>query len=135
MGIPLRILIIEDNADDAALMVRELEHGGYEVTWQRVDRREQMQAALVRQPWDVVLSDHGMPNFNSRAALQMLREGGHDIPFILVSGMTPEEAHVLVKELNVHDCLLKSEVDEVLVHIVSRQLQAAEERRRGNGKS
>jgi CheY-like chemotaxis protein len=129
MGIPLRVLIIEDNPDDAALLVRTLERGGYEVTFQLVDRREQMQAALARQPWDIVLSDHTMPSFSSPAALQLLREGGYDIPFILVSGMTPEEAHVLVKELKAHDCLLKSELDEVLVPIVNRQLQAAEERR------
>jgi CheY-like chemotaxis protein len=130
VGIPLRILIIEDSADDAALLVRALERGGYAVTWQLVDRREAMQTALTGQPWDLVFSDHAMPSFSSPAALQVLREGGHDTPFILVSGMTPEAAQALLKEVRAQDCVLKSELDDVLVPIVSRQLRKADERRK-----
>jgi CheY-like chemotaxis protein len=94
-----------------------------------VERREEMQAALARQPVDVVFSDHNMPSFSSPSALQVLREGGHDTPFILVSGMTPEAAQALIKEVRAQDCVLKSELDDVLVPIVSRQLRKAAERR------
>ncbi len=127
---PLRILIIEDSTDDAALLVRVLERADYAVTWELVDRRETMLAALAGPPWDLVFSDHAMPSFSSPNALQLLREAGHDTPFILVSGMTPEQAQALVKELKAQDCVLKSELDHVLVPIVNRQLRASEEHRK-----
>ncbi len=130
MGIPLCILIIDDSAEDAHLLVRTLERGGYDVTWQLAARREEMQQALARQPVEIVFSDHAMPVFSAPEALQVLREGGYDTPFILVSGIAAEEVHTLQKELWAHDCVLKSELDGVLVPVVKRQLQAAEERRK-----
>jgi CheY-like chemotaxis protein len=131
MEIPLRILIIEDSPDDATLLVRTLEHGGYAVTWQVVDRREEMQQALARQPVDLVFSDHSMPGFSSPEALQILREAGLDTPFILVSGVSPEEATSLMKQISgANDCVLKSELDEMLLPIVRRQLRESEKRRK-----
>ncbi len=57
-------------------------------------------------------------------------EFGFDTPFVLVSGMSPEEAAVLMKQIRADDCVLKSEADEMLLPIVRRQLREAEKRRR-----
>lgn len=130
METPLCILIIEDSADDAELLVMMLKRIGYDVTWQLVDRRDAMQAALARRPVDLVFSDHSMPGFSSPEALQVLREAGLDTPFILVSGMSPEDAAVLMKEIRANDCVLKSELDEMLLPIVRRQLREAAQRRK-----
>ena len=46
MGIPLRVLIVEDSEDDVRLLARELKRGGYEVTHEQVDTAPAMQAAL-----------------------------------------------------------------------------------------
>lgn len=37
MGTPLRVLLVEDSEDDAFLVLRELQRGGYEVTSERID--------------------------------------------------------------------------------------------------
>jgi hypothetical protein len=37
MATPLRVLIAEDSEDDAALILRELQRGGFDVSHQRVD--------------------------------------------------------------------------------------------------
>lgn len=129
MGIPLRILIIEDDPDDATLLVRALQRGGYEVTWQLVDRRDAMQVVLDRQPVDIIFSDHAMPSFSAPGALRLLREGGHDIPLVIVSGISAELAPAMLMELGADDYVPKSDLDR-LVPVVKRQLQAAEERRR-----
>ncbi|MEW6324616.1 MAG: response regulator [Nitrospirota bacterium] len=129
MTIPLRVLIVEDSPDDAALLVRLLQQGGYDVTWQLVDRREPMQTALAWQTWDLVFSDHSMPGFSSSAALQTLRDAGHRTPFILVSGISPEEVQALLAEVKAQDCVLKSELDEMLLPVTRRQLRAAQESR------
>ncbi len=72
MGIPLRILIVEDSEDDTLLLLRQLRCGGYDLDHRRVDTAASMQAALEERTWDLVISDHSMPNFSSSAALELL---------------------------------------------------------------
>jgi CheY-like chemotaxis protein len=49
MAAPCKILIIDDSADDAELIVRALRRGGLELKFDRVDTSEALQAALTRQ--------------------------------------------------------------------------------------
>jgi len=46
MGSPLHVLMVEDSARDAALLIRELRRAGYEPTSERVETPEAMLAAL-----------------------------------------------------------------------------------------
>jgi len=93
-GKPLRVLIVEDSANDAELLVAYLERSGYAVTSQRVQTDDDMRAALERTAWDAVLSDYSMPGFSGLAALDILRATGQDIPFIIASGTIGDEAAV-----------------------------------------
>src|SRR6266446_10059786 len=61
----LRVLIIEDDEDDALLVVGELERCGWEVAWERVDTREAMAEALDRSDFDLIVSDYRMPSFRA----------------------------------------------------------------------
>ena len=126
---PLRLLLVEDSADDALLLLRELKRGGYEVFHERVDTAECMQAALQRQDWDVVVSDHAMPTFSAPAALELLRENGwRDVPFIIVSGHIGEDAAVKAMKAGAHDFIAKDSLAR-LVPAIERELRDAEERR------
>ena len=82
MGIPLRVLMVEDSEDDALLLATELKRAGYELTHERVDTALAMKVALDRHAWDLVIGDYSMPHFNGTAALALLRERGFDIPAI-----------------------------------------------------
>ena len=86
MDKPLRVLIVEDSEEDAIFLQRALRRGGYEVTCEVVDTPEAMRAALERQDWDVITSDHAMPHFSAPAALALAKEVRPDVPFIIVSG-------------------------------------------------
>jgi CheY-like chemotaxis protein len=93
--VALRVLIVEDSEDDALLLLRELERGGYELIHQRVDTPEAMRRTLaVSGLWDVVLSDWQMPRFSATEALAMLRETDPEVPFVIVSGKVGEEVAV-----------------------------------------
>jgi len=65
---PLRLLIVEDSPEDAALIGRFVEHGGYAVTLEVVDSEGALRAALAGKDWDVITSDRSMPHFSAPAA-------------------------------------------------------------------
>ena len=68
---PLRLLFIEDDENDAELLLQDLERGGLKVEWERVETREAMSAALDRQEWDALLSDFRLPRFSGPEALAL----------------------------------------------------------------
>jgi PAS domain S-box-containing protein len=126
---PLRVLIVEDSKDDALLMLRELQRGGYEPTSERVDTPETMRRALAEgEPWDVVLSDWRMPRFEALKALEMLRGAGSRAPFVIVSGKVGEDAAVEAVKAGAHDYVMKDDLAR-LSATVERGLQEAEARR------
>ncbi len=127
MGTPLRLLIVEDSEDDAALLLRELRRGGYDVTHERVDTRAAMIAALENQKWDLVISDHSMPHFTGIDALHILRSEGSRIPFIFVSGTIGEETAVSALKDGAQDYLMKTNLKR-LVPAIQRELREAEQR-------
>ncbi len=127
MGKPLRVLIVEDTEDDALLLVRELERGGYNLTYERVDNREAMAQALERQTWDIVLADHAMPHFSGLAALVLLREKGLDVPFLAVSGAVGEELAIEFMKAGAHDFIMKDNLGR-LNATIERELNEAQVR-------
>ena len=126
---PLRILIVEDSKDDAFLLVRELRRAGYEPIHERVDTPEAMSKALGQGNWDIVVSDHTMPRFDSFKALAMLKERGLDIPFIIVSGAIDEEAAVAAMKAGAHDYVRKGNSAR-LMPAIDRELREAQVRRK-----
>src|SRR2546421_1072867 len=90
----LRVLHVEDQERDVAVLTRHLSRAGYDLISERVDTPAAMQAALAAQAWDVILCDYSMPHFNAVAALALLKETGLDIPFIIISGTVGEAVAV-----------------------------------------
>ena len=76
----LQVLIVEDNPDDAELMVRELRRAGFAPEWRRVDTEAAYLTALDKK-WDIILSDYEIPQFGGDRALRLLRERRNGIPF------------------------------------------------------
>ena len=128
MSVPLRVLLVEDSADDAELVLRALRRGGYQPEHRRVDTPEDMARALDEHDWDIVLADYAMPRFSAFDALAMVQERGLDIPFIVISGTIGEEIAVQAMKAGAHDYLMKDNLAR-LVPAVERELREADERR------
>ncbi len=124
---PLRVLLVEDNEDDAALVLRLLRRSGYEPDWRRVQTAEDLDAALAEGHWDVVLSDYAMPQFDGLRALRTLREQSAFLPFIIISGSIGEETAVAAMRAGASDYLMKSNLTR-LVPAIERELREAAER-------
>src|SRR5882724_3867521 len=128
MPAPLRVLLVEDNEDDAELLVRELGRIGFAVTWERVDSEAAMVRALDQQPWDLILSDFQMPGFGGPAALSLHKRRGLDTPFLIISGTINEEEAVESMKAGAHDFLSKTNLAR-LGPAVIRELRETEQRR------
>ncbi|HEX9023417.1 MAG TPA: ATP-binding protein, partial [Geobacteraceae bacterium] len=124
----LNVLIVEDSEDDALLLLRELHKSGYKSNHMLVDTPEAMREALAACKWDVVLSDYSMPRFSGVAALEILKESGLDLPFIIVSGKIGEETAVQLMKAGAHDYIMKGHMGR-LTPAIEREMQEAAERR------
>jgi CheY-like chemotaxis protein len=103
----LRVLLVEDNEDDAELLLAALEAGGYSVLSERVETADALRAALSRNVWDVVLSDYSLPRFDALSALAIVRERDSHLPFIILSGTIGEDSAVRALEKGADDFLVK----------------------------
>jgi PAS domain S-box-containing protein len=124
---PLHVLIVEDSPADAELALRELRHAGFDPVWQRVDNETDYLDRLRANP-EVILSDYRLPQFTGLRALELLRERGDDIPFILISGTIGEEMAVEAMRRGAADYLLKDRLAR-LGPAILHALEGARERR------
>jgi len=112
----LRILHVEDSAFDAELARTRLEDDGFVCEMIVASTKVSYENALSRGPYDLILSDFRLPDFDGRAALSMAREKWPNIPFILLSGSIGEEQAV--------ECLKDGAVDYVLKEGIGRLVPA-----------
>jgi DNA-binding NtrC family response regulator len=128
MTTPLRVLNLEDNPDDSILLRRYLSRQGFELAFVAVSNEAQFKAALDQSDWDVILADYAVPGFDAPYALQVLRESGLDIPFIVLSGAVGEDVLVSIMRAGAADFILKDQLAR-LVPAIERELQEAANRR------
>jgi PAS domain S-box-containing protein len=86
----LRILIIEDNPDDGALLEHELRRAGVGAVCMPVPDERSFLAAISPAP-DLILAGCRTPGFGALAALRLLRQRGHDVPVIVVISTLGDE--------------------------------------------
>ncbi len=128
----MRVLIVEDCEHDAYLLTLQLARCGMKLVHQRVDTAADMRKALLGSEWDIVISDHAMPGFSSRAALAVLQSTGRDIPFIVYSGRIPEDVASAILNDGASDCITKGDVER-LVPAIERELMGGEPTSGGSG--
>jgi PAS domain S-box-containing protein len=119
---------VEDNEDDAELILSELRRRGHRPETRRVDSLEAIQAAFGSGSWDCVLSDFNLPTCDGLDVLRTVREQDPDVPFLFVSGSIGEEVAVAAMRAGAHDYILKDNLTR-LEPAVARELKDAGERR------
>jgi diguanylate cyclase (GGDEF)-like protein len=120
----VRILHLEDNSLDMAL-VRELLHeSGLNCDITAVHTRTEFRDCLLRQNWHLILSDFALPAFDGLAALETAKELCPTTPFIFVTGTMGEENAVASLQNGATDYVLKQN----LVRLASAVRRALKER-------
>jgi len=118
---PLRVLLVEDNPDDAELIVRALREAGLEIDARVVATEAELLAALPAFVPEVVLSDWRLPGFSGEAAVAAAHAADPAVPVILISGTVGEDLVVKALHSGATDYVLKSRL-EALVPAVRRAL-------------
>ncbi len=120
----VKVLLVEDNESDGALIIRQLEKANYAVLFERVESNQEMKLALEQKDWDIIISDFSLPQFNAYDSLQVLHDSGKDIPFIVVSGTIGESTAVDMMKSGAQDYLMKDNLTR-LAPAVGRELADA----------
>jgi len=121
----LQVLIVEDSEADATLLEHELMRAGFAPVCHRVETHSEMAAALARQSWDLIIADYVLPRFDGLSALELVREHGLDLPFIVVSGVISDHTAVEAMKAGAHDYLMKDNLVR-LGSAVQRELLEAQ---------
>ncbi len=124
MSSHLRVLLIEDYEDDAWLLVRRLQQDGFTVESRRVETLEGISTALAERVWDVIIADYSLPQLTAIEALDIVRQSGLEIPFIVVSGTIGEETAVAAMRAGAHDYIMKDNLAR-LAPAVEREIREA----------
>lgn len=125
----LAILLAEDSPHDALLIEKVLRRQGLLGPWQVVETREELAGALRSSPWDVVLTDHALPDFNSLDVVDMVAKEAPGTPVVLVSGAIGEVAVMQAAQAGVHEFVPKDRLD-ALPHAIDAARAAFADRKR-----
>jgi signal transduction histidine kinase len=129
---PIRILMVEDNRDDAELIQFALPKNGFAFEVQRVETEREYVRALKLRPPDLILSDHALPGFDGFTALRLAREGCPSVPFIFVTGTMGEELAIETLKQGARDYVLKHRLGRLAPAVQGALREAAEREERNH---
>jgi PAS domain S-box-containing protein len=136
----VRVLMVEDVADDAALVERELRRAGISGATRRVDSERGFREALQTFGPDIILTDHSLPTFGAADALRIALLEAPDTPVIVVTGSLDEETAAEYIKTGAADYVVKHHLERVGPAVVraldlrrarTEQARAEEARRQG----
>jgi PAS domain S-box-containing protein len=103
----LRILLLEDMAEDRELIQAELERAGLDFSLRQVSDQAGFIQALKEFTPDVILTDYALPRFDALTALRVAAELAPTVPCIIVTGSINEETAVGCMKAGAADYVLK----------------------------
>ncbi|MBX3170670.1 MAG: response regulator [Candidatus Eremiobacteraeota bacterium] len=120
----VRLLVIEDDPDDAELLRMHLNSANFDAFCHRVDSPEALHTALSGDRWDAVICDHSLPGFTGVEALAWVKAAQPDLPFLFVSGTIREDVAISCMRQGAQDYLMKGNLNR-LVPALRRELAEA----------
>jgi len=124
----IRVLHLEDSPRDAEMIRHRLDGADVSCDIVLTNSKDSFEAALTREPFDLIISDYNLPGYDGVTALKQAQATQPDVPVILISGTVVEEEAVRCLQIGATDYLLKQRLDR-LVPAVQRALEEAETRR------
>jgi signal transduction histidine kinase len=121
----MRVLLVEDNNDDAVLIEETLSGTAIEI--ERAERFSTALEKLARGGLEAVLLDLSLPDAHGLDTISRLRSQAPGTPIVVLTGLDDEEAAVKAVEQGAQDYLIKGQADG---HLLARSLRYAIQRHR-----
>jgi two-component system cell cycle sensor histidine kinase/response regulator CckA len=119
----LRVLYVEDNPLDVALITRNLQRAGYRLSLEPVDKPQLFRERIGQGDYDIIICDFDLNHWTAIDALEILRDSGKDVPLVVVSGSLLDESAVECIKLGATDYVLKDRLAR-LPSAIRRALEA-----------
>ncbi|MFH0954186.1 MAG: PAS domain S-box protein [Verrucomicrobiota bacterium] len=121
-GRQLNVLLIEDDASDRMIACRALRESRLNPKVEEAIDIASGLAAIKKQPWDVVILDHILPDGKSLDALRELRDSGLRVPVVVTTAYGDETLAVELLKAGASDYVSK---DRISADTLSRAISHA----------
>lgn len=121
----MRVLLVEDNEDDALLIREELSETNIEI--EHAERLSTALSRLIEGGLDAVLLDLSLPDARGLNTIDRVLTEAPGVPIVVLTGFNNEEAAVTAVERGAQDYLIKGQADG---HLLARSLRYAVQRHR-----
>ena len=118
----IRILLVEDDLNDAQMVMAEVGRGDFASSFVHVSDRSATLAALDEGGWDLIITDFSLPDMTGLDLIGWVRERKLDLPVIVVSGTIGEELAVLTMHAGARDFITKGSLAR-LNPAIEREIQ------------
>jgi len=109
-----KVLLAEDDKNDAAILMDQLDHSSLNCTYHCVYTKEAYKKALAEFEPDIIFSDYDLPpKFDAIQAVRILKKTALQIPFILVTGALSEDRACGCLAEGMDDYLLKGKIERL----------------------
>ena len=117
----LRVMTIFDESEEAESLIKILRNSGEVVRDIRVEDAEDMEAALVDNPVDIILAKQKLHYFSALQALEVLAKSGRDIPLVVVTPARQISPVTDELKAGARDVVGMDQPDRLL-HVVKREV-------------
>jgi PAS domain S-box-containing protein len=125
---PIKILHLEDNLNDAQLVMAMLKKANVEFDYFFTDNEKEYLFFLENQQIDIILSDYHLPDFSGTDALLIAKSKYPHIPFVFVSGTMGEDVAIESLLNGATDYVLKNRMER-LGSAVNRAFKEAQDQK------
>ena len=113
MALSLRVLLLEDRDEDAALVRKELNRANFAPKIARARTEAEYSELLKKQDFDLVLASGDVGQFDGISALHAFETSGQTVPFILLSASVDDELVVESLKHGASDFIVKSRLSRI----------------------
>lgn len=120
---PIQLLMVDDSEDDVYLLNWNLKKQGLNYEHCHVITLSELDKALDKRSWDVVISDHHLIGFTSKEVIELVKRKYPNLPVIIVSGEIQEEEAILAMHRGAQDFVMKDNLSRLIPAILREQKQ------------